>query len=103
MDEGHHSVPSKQYTVPPPGADTMMGCVEAGIERHLDILDGLVGVAPGKDLRDRSIATLSTMVGALLLSRAVDDRQLSRRILQAAAKELQMHEAAGDAQQGSLQ
>ncbi|THK35318.1 TetR/AcrR family transcriptional regulator [Ensifer sp. MPMI2T] len=58
---------------------------EAGIKHHLDILDGLIARAPGDDVRDRSIVALSTMVGALVLSRAVDDERLSRRFLQAAA------------------
>ncbi|WDZ79702.1 TetR/AcrR family transcriptional regulator (plasmid) [Ensifer adhaerens] len=61
---------------------------EAGINRHLDLLDELVPADPGGNTRDRSIAALSTMVGALVLSRAVDDEQLSNRFLQAAAESL---------------
>lgn len=58
---------------------------EAGIKSHLDILDGIVAPAAGEDVRDRSIVTLSTMVGALVLSRAVNDKRLSESFLQAAA------------------
>jgi TetR/AcrR family transcriptional repressor of nem operon len=41
--------------------------------------------APNKGNRDRSIATLSTMVGALLLARIVNDPALSKRFLDASA------------------
>ena len=62
--------------------------LEAGIEAHLDILDGLSSAAPDNATRDRSIAALSTMVGALILSRAVKDTALSQRILDASANEI---------------
>jgi TetR/AcrR family transcriptional regulator, transcriptional repressor for nem operon len=64
---------------------TLRQAFEAGIKSHLDILDGIVAPAAGEDVRDRSIVTLSTMVGALLLSRAVNDKRLSESFLQAAA------------------
>ncbi|MEI3852705.1 MULTISPECIES: TetR/AcrR family transcriptional regulator [unclassified Ensifer] len=70
---------------------------EAGINNHLDILDGVVPPEPGEDVRDRSIAALSTMVGALVLSRAVDDEQLSNRFLKAAAESLLADEGASQA------
>ncbi|MGO4622393.1 TetR/AcrR family transcriptional regulator [Ensifer sp. 2YAB10] len=70
---------------------------EAGINNHLDILDGMVPSDPGGDTRNRSIAALSTMVGALVLSRAVDDEQLSNRFLQAAAESLLADESASTA------
>lgn len=76
---------------------------EAGIERHLQFLDGLVSEAPGEEARDRSIAVLSTMVGALVLSRAVEDDQLSRRFLEAAIDDLQMRAEIGGSPQSSLQ
>jgi TetR/AcrR family transcriptional repressor of nem operon len=59
---------------------------ETGIEAHLDVLDALVKPSPGENTRDKSIATLSTMVGALILSRAVNDERLSKRFLRAAAR-----------------
>jgi TetR/AcrR family transcriptional repressor of nem operon len=43
------------------------------------------------------------MVGAVLLSRAVNDEQLSRRFLQAAAESVLVTSSAGDAPQGPLQ
>ncbi len=49
------------------------------------------------------MAILSTMVGAVVLSRAVNDERLSKQFLQAAAKGVLMGLSAGDAQQGPRQ
>jgi TetR/AcrR family transcriptional regulator, transcriptional repressor for nem operon len=65
----------------------LRGAFEAGVEAHLDILDRLLSVAPDGATRDRSIAILSMMVGALVLSRAVKDTALSQRIVEVAADE----------------
>jgi TetR/AcrR family transcriptional repressor of nem operon len=43
------------------------------------------------------MAILSTMVGALILSRVVNDESLSKRFLQAAANSVQMASSASDA------
>jgi TetR/AcrR family transcriptional repressor of nem operon len=69
-------------------SDAVREKFEAGIKGHLDILDRLASPAEGEQQRDKSMATLSTMVGALLLSRVVKDEALSRRFLAAAASEL---------------
>jgi TetR/AcrR family transcriptional repressor of nem operon len=45
------------------------------------------------------MAILSTMVGAVLLSRAVNDKRLSKQLLQAAVKSV-MGLSAGAAQKG---
>ncbi|WP_331374324.1 TetR/AcrR family transcriptional regulator [Sinorhizobium chiapasense] len=76
---------------------------ETGIKNHLDILDGLLSPTPGENVRDRSIVALSTMVGALVLSRAVDDERLSKRILQAAADGMLLERADDGAPHGSVQ
>lgn len=54
--------------------------MEQGIEAYAAILEH----AGAQD----SLATLSTMVGALLLSRMVEDDALSRRIIDAAKTSL---------------
>src|ERR1044072_8709513 len=59
---------------------------EAGIRKHLETLEGWVGGANGEDSTDRAMATFSTMVGALVLSRAVNNKRLAKRFLQAGAK-----------------
>lgn len=58
---------------------------EAGIRDHLEMLGSWVGEAEGGEPDGKAMAILSTMAGALLLSRAVNDKQLSKRFLQAAA------------------
>jgi TetR/AcrR family transcriptional repressor of nem operon len=61
---------------------------EAGIKAHLDVLDRTMTVVSATAARDSSITALSTMVGALLMSRVVEDKALSRRIRDAAARSL---------------
>ena len=58
---------------------------EAGIRDYLDLLVSWIGDAGSEVSRGKAMAILSTMVGAVVLSRAVNDEQLSERFLQAAA------------------
>jgi TetR/AcrR family transcriptional repressor of nem operon len=81
------------------GAD-VKASFEAGIRDYLEMLGSWVGEADGKDPDGRAMAVLSTMVGAVLLSRAVNDKRLSRRFLQAAAGSVPAQAAAGDGRQG---
>ena len=76
---------------------------EAGIEAHLELLGRLIGETDGEEPSGKAMAILSTMVGALILSRVVNDESLSKRFLQAAANSVQMASSADNAQQGSLQ
>lgn len=55
---------------------------------YLDVLARLAGADASKDQRAKAIAALSALVGAVSLSRAVNDEALSREILQSAADEL---------------
>jgi TetR/AcrR family transcriptional regulator, transcriptional repressor for nem operon len=59
-----------------------------GIEGYLELLDGIMSASSDEKRRDKTIAALSTMVGALVLSRAVGDEALSQKILSAAAGEI---------------
>jgi TetR/AcrR family transcriptional regulator, transcriptional repressor for nem operon len=59
---------------------------EAGIRQYLEMLGDWLGEESG----DRAMAILSTMIGAVLLSRAVNDQRLSKRFLQAGAKSVQV-------------
>lgn len=64
--------------------DALPRHVEAGMKTYVGILeDALPGAAP-----DAALAAFSTMVGALLLARAVDDDAYARRILDAASASL---------------
>ena len=76
---------------------------EAGIKSYLEMLGRWIGETDGEDSSDKAMAILSTMVGALVLSRAVNNKRLSKRFLQAAAKSVLMTSSASDAQQGALQ
>jgi TetR/AcrR family transcriptional regulator, transcriptional repressor for nem operon len=76
---------------------------EAGIKNYLEMLGRWIGDTDGEDSTDRAMTILSTMVGALVLSRAVNNKRLSKRFLQAAAKSVLMTSSASDAQEGSLQ
>jgi TetR/AcrR family transcriptional regulator, transcriptional repressor for nem operon len=72
---------------------------EAGIKEYLEMLGRWV--AEGEEPKGKAMAILSTMVGAVVLSRAVNDEQLSKQFLQAAAKSV-MGLSAGAAQKGQL-
>ena len=65
---------------------------EAGIKSYLEILGRLIVEADGEESSGKAMAILSTMVGALTLSRVVNDPDLARAILDAAVK--QVREAA---------
>ena len=67
---------------------------EAGIKDHLEILSRLIAETNGEKPKAKAMAMaiLSTMVGALMLSRVVNDPDLAQALLKAAAK--QVREAA---------
>jgi TetR/AcrR family transcriptional repressor of nem operon len=73
---------------------------EAGIKEYLETFGRLLGEAGGEEPSGKAMAILSTMVGAVLLSRAVNDERLAKRFLQAAAKSV-MELSAGTAQKDS--
>jgi TetR/AcrR family transcriptional regulator, transcriptional repressor for nem operon len=75
---------------------------EAGIRKYLELLGSWVGDAEGEESSGKAMAILSTMVGAVVLSRAVNTERLSKQFLQAAAESV-MGSSAGAAQQGQLQ
>jgi TetR/AcrR family transcriptional regulator, transcriptional repressor for nem operon len=76
---------------------------EAGIREYLEMLGRLLGETDGEEPSGKAMAILSTMVGAMVLSRAVNDERLSKQFLQAAADAVRMKLSAGDARQGPLQ
>jgi TetR/AcrR family transcriptional regulator, transcriptional repressor for nem operon len=63
---------------------------EAGIKAHLEVLGRLIAKVDGKGPmgKRKVMAILSTMVGALTLSRAVNDPKLARAFLDAAVKQV---------------
>jgi TetR/AcrR family transcriptional repressor of nem operon len=69
------------------GAD-VKASFEAGIRKYLEMLGSWVGEADGKKPDHKTTAILSTMVGALMLSRVVNDPDLAQTFLDAAAQQL---------------
>jgi TetR/AcrR family transcriptional repressor of nem operon len=60
----------------------------AGVKEHLAILQQAAGASPPHPGAPDALAAFSTMVGALVLSRMVDDEALSRQLLDSAAASL---------------
>lgn len=76
---------------------------ETGIRQYLEMLGPWIGAAKSKRSRAKAMAILSTMVGAVLLSRVVNDEQLSKQLLQAGAFGVRATLANGDAQTAARQ
>jgi TetR/AcrR family transcriptional repressor of nem operon len=84
------------------GAD-VKASFEDGIRQYLEMLGPWIGSVKGKKSRAKAMAILSTMVGAVLLSRAVNDEQLSKQFLQASAEGVRAALSSGDSQSETRQ
>lgn len=67
----------------PPGSPVRVRFTH-GVERLASILAGLTPKASRERRRQRSLATLATLVGAVVLARAVDDEELAKDLVEAA-------------------
>src|SRR6266545_1416703 len=65
---------------------------EAGIKAYLEVLGRMVAETNGEEPKGKAMAILSTMVGALTLSRVINDADLAQAFLDAAVE--QVREAA---------
>jgi TetR/AcrR family transcriptional repressor of nem operon len=61
---------------------------EAGIKAHLDVLARFIAGTGDEASRGKAMAILATMVGAVTLSRVVNDPDLAQAILDAAAQQV---------------
>jgi len=61
---------------------------EAGIKAHLEVLSRLIAETKDSESKSKALAVLSLMVGAVTLSRAVNDPDLAQAFLDAAAKQI---------------
>jgi len=61
---------------------------EAGIKAHLDVLDRFIAQTGGEADRAKAMAILATMVGAVTLSRVVNDPALAQALLDVAAEQV---------------
>lgn len=59
---------------------------EAGIKKHLEMVSPWIAEGGGDAAKSKAMAILSTMVGALVLARAVNDEKLAKQFLDAAAE-----------------
>ena len=66
----------------------MRSAFTRGLRPFLDVLDRLIPGRSAEARRKAALATLSGMVGAMILARAVDDPALSEEILDAARASL---------------
>jgi TetR/AcrR family transcriptional repressor of nem operon len=75
---------------------------EAGIKAHLEVLGRLISETDGEQPKGKAMAMaiLSTMVGALTLSRVVNDPDLAQAFLDAAAR--QVREAVAASKNGPM-
>lgn len=55
-----------------------------GVRRFAELIDKLLPRSSAERRRQRALAAISTLVGAVILARAVDDEQLSGELLDAA-------------------
>ncbi|WFP61695.1 TetR/AcrR family transcriptional regulator [Mesorhizobium sp. WSM4904] len=61
---------------------------EAGIKGYLEIIGRLIGETDGEKPNGKAMAVLSTMVGAVVLSRVVNDPDLAQGFLDAATEQV---------------
>jgi TetR/AcrR family transcriptional regulator, transcriptional repressor for nem operon len=61
---------------------------EAGIKTHLEMLARMIAETDGAEPDDKAMAILSTMVGAVTLSRVVNDPDLAQALLDQAAEQV---------------
>src|SRR6185295_6645376 len=104
-EKGGFEMAVKNYLTPEHRDDRANGCPFAALgsdivrqprtvrhamtEGFRTTIDKLVRMLPGRSAqarRERALATMAGLVGALILSRAVDDSELSDQILEASAK-----------------
>jgi len=89
VSASHRDNPGGGCAIPSLGPEVARGAPESrraiteGIRRNLELLEE---AAPGESAaarRERAMATLASMVGAIVLSRTVDDEKLSKEVLRA--------------------
>lgn len=106
LSMGHHAERMDGCPVVALGSDAarqgpeVKAAFEVGIKEHLEMLTGWIGEADSEP-DSKAMAVLSTMVGAVMLSRAVNDEQLSKRLLGSAADSVLSQAAANHAKPGS--
>lgn len=90
LSAGHRDAPAEGCVLAALGPDISRADpstrheVTKGIKNILDCLGGLMSGNSRMRIREKSLSTYATIVGALVLARAVDEPELSEEILNAA-------------------
>ncbi len=79
------------------GAD-VKAAFEAGIRKYLEMIGPWSGVANAQESRAKAMAIVSTMAGAVLIARAVNDEKLAKQFLRSSAAAVRAMLSEGDAQ-----
>ncbi len=61
---------------------------ETGVKAYLELLSGLIAGTDGEEINGKAMVILSTMVGAMTLSRIVNDPDLAKAFLDAATEQV---------------
>jgi TetR/AcrR family transcriptional repressor of nem operon len=69
-------------------SSTVKEAFETGIRAYLETLGTMISVTPGEETNGKAMAILSTMLGALMLSRVVNDPELAQGFLTAAERQI---------------
>ena len=100
LSEGHRTEKSEGCPIVALASDAarqgpdVKASFEAGIKAHLQRLDGMVCATDAKEAKAKAMTILSVMVGALTLSRIVNDPGLAQSFLKNAGKEVRKAAAA---------
>ncbi|WP_300302659.1 TetR/AcrR family transcriptional regulator [Ferrovibrio sp.] len=70
---------------------------EAGIKSHLDVLNHMIGETTEERPNSKAMAILATMIGAMTLSRVVNDPELAQGFLDSAAEQVRAIQARASA------
>lgn len=94
LSRGHRDAPGDGCALAalgcemPRSSKTIRSAFTAGLQRMVDHVSGMIGDGPKRRRDEEALATVAAMVGALILSRAVDDQELAETILEATRKSL---------------
>lgn len=94
LSGGHRDAPGRGCALAALGSDMSRsskptrGAFTAGLKRMIDHVSGLIADGAKRRRDEEALTTVAAMVGALILSRAVDDPELADQILKATRKSL---------------
>lgn len=94
LSRGHRDAPGNGCALAalgcemPRSSKAVRSAFTTGVHRMTDYVSCLINNVPKRRRDDEAVAIVATMVGALILARAVDDQELAERILEASRRSL---------------